>query len=136
VPVPRFASWEDFNVWLEEQCRKRHADILRGHTETIGQRLQRDLEAMAELPPAPSDIVHAVPELIRGMSVTIGPAMPPLRLGVNIDHVATIRNARGGQYPDPVRGPPPHPPRRHCAVEGGNFKADQLNDSAPLVANI
>jgi pyridoxine 5-phosphate synthase len=27
----------------------------------------------------------------------------PLRLGVNIDHVATIRNARGGDYPDPVR---------------------------------
>ncbi len=25
------------------------------------------------------------------------------RLGVNIDHVATIRNARGGDYPDPVR---------------------------------
>lgn len=28
---------------------------------------------------------------------------PPLRLGVNIDHVATIRNARGGNHPDPVR---------------------------------
>lgn len=28
---------------------------------------------------------------------------PKLRLGVNIDHVATIRNARGGLYPDPVR---------------------------------
>ena len=27
----------------------------------------------------------------------------PLRLGVNIDHVATIRNARGGDFPDPVR---------------------------------
>ena len=27
----------------------------------------------------------------------------PLRLGVNIDHVATIRNARGGRHPDPVR---------------------------------
>ncbi len=27
----------------------------------------------------------------------------PLRLGVNIDHVATIRNARGGPHPDPVR---------------------------------
>ncbi len=27
----------------------------------------------------------------------------PLRLGVNIDHVATIRNARGGEHPDPVR---------------------------------
>lgn len=29
--------------------------------------------------------------------------MSRLRLGVNIDHVATIRNARGGSYPDPVR---------------------------------
>lgn len=26
-----------------------------------------------------------------------------LRLGVNIDHVATVRNARGGEYPDPLR---------------------------------
>ena len=26
-----------------------------------------------------------------------------LRLGVNIDHVATIRNARGGLHPDPLR---------------------------------
>ena len=26
----------------------------------------------------------------------------PLRLGVNVDHVATIRNARGGRHPDPV----------------------------------
>jgi pyridoxine 5-phosphate synthase len=30
-------------------------------------------------------------------------AVPFLRLGVNIDHVATIRNARGGRHPDPVR---------------------------------
>jgi hypothetical protein len=53
VPLPRFATWDDFNAWLEEQCRKRHADILRGHSETIGQRLQRDLDAMMDLPPAP-----------------------------------------------------------------------------------
>src|SRR6195256_2661210 len=26
-----------------------------------------------------------------------------LRLGVNVDHVATVRNARGGRHPDPVR---------------------------------
>ena len=32
-----------------------------------------------------------------------GRRTPPLRLGVNIDHVATIRNARGGAHPDPVR---------------------------------
>jgi len=31
------------------------------------------------------------------------PEIPQLRLGVNIDHVATIRNARGGRHPDPVR---------------------------------
>ena len=29
--------------------------------------------------------------------------MSKLRLGINIDHVATIRNARGGLHPDPVR---------------------------------
>jgi pyridoxine 5-phosphate synthase len=28
---------------------------------------------------------------------------PKLRLGVNIDHVATVRNARGGSHPDPLR---------------------------------
>lgn len=27
----------------------------------------------------------------------------PLRLGVNVDHIATVRNARGGRHPDPVR---------------------------------
>jgi pyridoxine 5-phosphate synthase len=30
-------------------------------------------------------------------------AIPPIRLGVNIDHVATVRNARGGRHPDPVK---------------------------------
>ncbi|MBT4236028.1 MAG: pyridoxine 5'-phosphate synthase [Marinovum sp.] len=30
-------------------------------------------------------------------------SMTRLRLGVNIDHVATVRNARGGAYPDPLR---------------------------------
>jgi pyridoxine 5-phosphate synthase len=31
------------------------------------------------------------------------PSDGKLRLGVNIDHVATVRNARGGAYPDPLR---------------------------------
>lgn len=35
-----------------------------------------------------------------------------LRLGVNIDHVATIRNARGGRHPDPVKA-------AHLAVKAG-----------------
>jgi pyridoxine 5-phosphate synthase len=33
----------------------------------------------------------------RGISVA------PIRLGINIDHIATLRNARGGRYPDPLR---------------------------------
>src|SRR3984957_4804422 len=31
------------------------------------------------------------------------PAHRPIRLGVNIDHVATVRNARGGRHPDPLK---------------------------------
>ena len=38
------------------------------------------------------------------MNTLISPCrLAPLRLGVNIDHVATIRNARGEAYPDPAR---------------------------------
>jgi pyridoxine 5-phosphate synthase len=40
------------------------------------------------------------------------PSPAYLRLGVNIDHVATVRNARGGRHPDPVRA-------AHLAVEAG-----------------
>ena len=32
-----------------------------------------------------------------------GVFMDPIRLGVNIDHVATLRNARGGSFPDPIK---------------------------------
>jgi hypothetical protein len=55
VPIPHFATWAAFNLWLEEQCRKRQSDVLRGHAETIGQRLARDLEAMMDLPASPFD---------------------------------------------------------------------------------
>jgi len=55
VPVPRFASWAAFNVHLEEKCRQREGDVLRGHRETIGERLGRDRAALMELPLAPFD---------------------------------------------------------------------------------
>lgn len=53
VPVPRFATWEELNAHLEERCRARQSDVLRGHKETIGQRLSRDLAAMSGLPATP-----------------------------------------------------------------------------------
>ena len=53
VPIPRCASWEAFNADLEVQCLKRQNDILRGHKETINERLRRDLAAMKALPGAP-----------------------------------------------------------------------------------
>lgn len=54
VPIPQFPTWDAFNVWLEEQCRKRQRDRLRGESETIGERLQRDLAAMRPLPASPA----------------------------------------------------------------------------------
>jgi len=53
VPMPRFADWAAFNDYLEEQCCKRQADILRGHKISIGERLEADLAAMRALPAAP-----------------------------------------------------------------------------------
>ena len=69
LPIPRFAGWVEFNACLEAQCRqrqvesarskapgrKRQNDILRGHEETIGTRMQRDPAAMKSLPGAPFD---------------------------------------------------------------------------------
>jgi pyridoxine 5-phosphate synthase len=34
---------------------------------------------------------------------SIRTGVPPIRLGINIDHIATLRNARGGFHPDPLR---------------------------------
>lgn len=63
----------------------------------------------------------------------------PLRLGVNIDHVATIRNARGGRHPDPIRA-------AHLAAAAGadgitaHLREDRRHmtdaDIARLVADI
>jgi len=55
TPLPRFESWDAFNGALEERCRNRQSDVLRGHRETIGERLERDRAALVALPPAPFD---------------------------------------------------------------------------------
>ena len=69
VPLPRFASLEAFNEYLEQRCRERQGDVLRGHRERIGERLKRDLEAMAALPAAPFDACHQAPGQVSSQSL-------------------------------------------------------------------
>src|SRR3981081_1584860 len=51
-PIPRASSWEELNARLEADCRKRRERRLRGHTETIGERFERDRAALLPLPAA------------------------------------------------------------------------------------
>jgi hypothetical protein len=53
VPIPRVNSWDELNAHLEEECRKRRQRRLRGHTETIGERFERDRLALLPLPASP-----------------------------------------------------------------------------------
>ena len=55
VPVPSFESFAALNAYLERRCLERTDALLRGHTETIGQRMERDLEALMPLPAEPFD---------------------------------------------------------------------------------
>ena len=50
VPLPRFASFDDLNAHLEEQCRRRMSDKPRGHSDTIGERMKHDIAAFQDLP--------------------------------------------------------------------------------------
>src|ERR1019366_4549060 len=52
VPIPSANSWDELNAYLAGQCRKRRERLLRGHTETIGERFERDRAAMLPLPAA------------------------------------------------------------------------------------
>ncbi len=55
VPVPSFESFDALNAYLEQRCLERMDAQLRGHTETIGQRMERDLDALLPLPPVAYD---------------------------------------------------------------------------------
>jgi transposase len=53
VPLPHAASFDALNEDLLRACRRRLDDRLRGHDETVGERLARDLAAFHDLPPTP-----------------------------------------------------------------------------------
>ena len=55
VPVPSFESFDALNAHLERRCLERMDARLRGHSESIGQRMERDLDALLPLPPVRYD---------------------------------------------------------------------------------
>ena len=55
VPLPSLESFDALNAHLERRCLERMDTTLRGHSESIGQRMERDLEALQPLPAAPCD---------------------------------------------------------------------------------
>jgi transposase len=69
VPVPRFPSWAEFNAHLLEQCRKRRERILRGHTQTIGERFKQDQAALLPLPAAPYEACEKRPARVTSMAL-------------------------------------------------------------------
>ena len=69
VPIPRFGSWEAFNAYLEDRCRQRESDALRGHRETIGERFKRDSEALMRLPAVPFEACDKLGTRVSSLSL-------------------------------------------------------------------
>jgi transposase len=69
VPVPRYPSWEAFNAHLEQQCLRRRERRLRGHTETIGERFERDRASLLPLPIAPYEACEKVAARVSSLAL-------------------------------------------------------------------
>ncbi len=69
VPVPVFDSFDALNAHLEACCRRRLGDRLRGHAETIGERLERDLAALRKPLLPPYDACEKVPATVSSLSL-------------------------------------------------------------------
>ena len=55
VPIPSIEGFDALNAHLERRCLERTDARLRGHSESIVQRMERDLDALLPLPPVPYD---------------------------------------------------------------------------------
>ena len=69
VPIPRVSSWEELNTRLEAESRKRRLRRLRGYTETIGERFERDHAAMLPLPAAPYEACEKITGRVSSLSL-------------------------------------------------------------------
>ncbi len=69
TPMLVAASFEALNAQLIDGCRKRRVAVLRGHTGTIGDRMQADLAAFMPLPASPYDACHKVATRVSSLSL-------------------------------------------------------------------
>ncbi len=69
VPIPQYPSWEAFNAHLEQQCLRRRERRLRGHSETIGERFERDRAALLPLPAAPYEACEKVAARVSSLAL-------------------------------------------------------------------
>ena len=69
VPIPVSESFEALNAHLLECCRRRMADRLRGHDETIGERLKRDLAELQTPLPVPYDACEKMSTTVSSLSL-------------------------------------------------------------------
>lgn len=69
VPVPVFDTFAAFNAHLADCCRKRLVEVLRGETETIGVRLERDLAAFRQPLPQPYDACEKLGTRVSSLSL-------------------------------------------------------------------
>ena len=69
MPIPSFDSFDALNVHLEQRCLGRMDAKLRGQTETIGQRMELDLEARLPLPAVPYEACDRQPGRVSSLSL-------------------------------------------------------------------
>jgi transposase len=69
VPIPHARDFAELNARLLECCRRRWGERLRGHDETIGERLVRDRGALLPLPPAPYDACEKLAARVSSLSL-------------------------------------------------------------------
>jgi transposase len=69
VPIPRAGSWDELNAQLADRCRMRRQRRLRGHTETIGERFERDRAAMLPLPAAAYEACEKISVRVSSLSL-------------------------------------------------------------------
>jgi len=69
VPIPRAASWEALNEQFIRDAMARRAQRLRGHTETIGERFERDRAVFLPLPAARFEVCDKTTARVSSISL-------------------------------------------------------------------